>query len=75
MIEGFNWGGQLMITSDVENYPGYEDGVMGPQMMAEFRVQASRFGTEFLTDDVTASTSPSGRSRCTSVTTSTWPRR
>jgi thioredoxin reductase (NADPH) len=53
VIEGFNWGGQLMITSDVENYPGYEDGVMGPQMMAEFRVQASRFGTEFLTDDVT----------------------
>jgi thioredoxin reductase (NADPH) len=53
LIEGFNWGGQLMITSEVENYPGYEDGVMGPQMMAEFRVQASRFGTEFLTDDVT----------------------
>ena len=38
VIEGFNWGGQLMITSDVENYPGYEDGIMGPQMMAEFRV-------------------------------------
>jgi thioredoxin reductase (NADPH) len=53
VIEGFNWGGQLMITSEVENYPGYEDGVMGPQMMAEFRVQAGRFGTEFLTDDVT----------------------
>ena len=53
VIEGFNWGGQLMITSEVENYPGYEDGVMGPQMMAEFRVQANRFGTEFLTDDVT----------------------
>ena len=53
MIEGFNWGGQLMITSEVENYPGYEDGVMGPQMMAEFRAQAARFGTEFLTDDVT----------------------
>jgi thioredoxin reductase (NADPH) len=53
LIEGFNWGGQLMITSEVENYPGYEDGIMGPQMMAEFRVQASRFGTEFLTDDVT----------------------
>jgi thioredoxin reductase (NADPH) len=53
VIEGFNWGGQLMITSDVENYPGYPDGVMGPDMMAEFRRQAERFGTEFITDDVT----------------------
>src|SRR5256714_7434179 len=51
--EGFNWGGQLMITSDVDNYPGYPDGVMGPEMMAEFRRQAERFGTEFVTDDVT----------------------
>jgi thioredoxin reductase (NADPH) len=42
-----------MITSDVENYPGYADGVMGPQMMADFRRQAERFGAEFLTDDVT----------------------
>jgi thioredoxin reductase (NADPH) len=53
VIEGFNWGGQLMITSDVENYPGYADGVLGPAMMQDFRRQAERFGAEFLTDDVT----------------------
>ena len=50
-IEGFEAGGQLMITSDVENFPGFPEGVLGPDLMIRFREQAERFGTEFVTAD------------------------
>jgi thioredoxin reductase (NADPH) len=53
VVEGFAWGGQLQNTTDVENYPGYPEGIMGPAMMGEFRAQAERFGTRFITDDAT----------------------
>jgi thioredoxin reductase (NADPH) len=53
VIQGYEVGGQLMLTTDVENYPGYPEGIMGPEMMDLFRKQAERFGTEFITGDVT----------------------
>jgi thioredoxin reductase (NADPH) len=53
VVAGFQWGGQLMLTSEVENFPGHKDGILGPELINEILKQAERFGAEFLYEDAT----------------------
>src|SRR5881227_3778222 len=71
MFQGYQVGGQLMLTSDVENYPGFEEGILGPPMMEKFEAQARRFGTELIPEDVSNIDFSKGPSklRSTPVTT------
>src|SRR5919106_5302014 len=54
LIQGAHAGGQLTLTTEVENYPGFRHAILGPDLIKEMRVQAERFGTEFRAGDVTA---------------------
>lgn len=56
LFEGIESGGQLMLTTDVENYPGFKDGIMGPDLMTEFKLQAEKFGTKIISQNVVSIT-------------------
>jgi thioredoxin reductase (NADPH) len=71
MLSGFQSGGQLMLTTLVENYPGFVDGLNGPELMEAMRKQAERFGTEMINEDVTA-VDLSCRPFCVRVGNATW---
>ena len=78
VIEGFAWGGLLQQTTDVENYPGFPEGVMGPEMMQQFRDQAERFGARLVTEEadrVELAEEPGGFTGSGSATRSTSPGR
>src|SRR3712207_9304002 len=68
VIEGWQWGGLLQQTTDVENYPGFPEGIMGPQLMQQMRDQAERFGARFISENATriepATAMEIGRASC-----------